>query len=192
MASGCFNDRGFRRVIRRHVNEVKFCYEQALQHRSDLAGRAVLQLIVAATGSVTAAAVVSDELREPALAACLVAAAARWQFSPAADAGITVVTYPFLLRPAPAAALVADDERRADIRACHEQALWRHPGVAGALTLRINVDDAARVRTAMITEASISDEKLLTCITSAAQHWRFTDTVRNATIEKMIWLEPSD
>lgn len=112
--------------------------------------------------------------------------------SPAADAGIAVATYPFLLRPAPAAALVADDERRADIRACHEQALWRHPGVAGALTLRINVDDAARVRAAMITEASTSGEKLLACITSAAQRWRFTDTVRNATIEKMIWLEPSD
>lgn len=192
VASGCFYDRGFRRVVRRHMNEVKFCYEQALLRRSDLTGRAVLQLTVAANGSVTAAAVVSDELHEPALAACLGAAAARWQFSPAADTGIAVVTYPFLLQPSPVTSLMADDERRADIRACHEQALWRQPGVAGALTLRINLDDAARVRTATITEASISDEKLLACITSAAQRWRFTDAARNTTFERLIWLQHSD
>jgi len=192
-ASSCFYDRGFRRIIRQHVSEVRYCYEQALLRRHDLAGHEVLQLTIAADGSVASAAIVNDELREPALAACVVAAAVRWQFLPKAGEELAVVTYPFMLRPAmPASALMADAERRADLRACHEQALWRHLGVAGALVLRITLDEKARVRAATVTATSLSDEKLLACITSIVQRWHFADTERSTTFEKTLWLQPAD
>ena len=43
-----------RRVIRRHINEVRFCYEQELAQRPDLAGRVTVSFIISATGSVPA------------------------------------------------------------------------------------------------------------------------------------------
>lgn len=106
--------------------------------------------------------------------------------------GITIATYPFVLRPVAAPALVTDGEHRADIRACHEQALWRHRDVAGALTLRISLDDKTRVRAATVIDTSISDEGLLNCISSAVRRWRFIDTEGATTFKKTLWLQPAD
>ena len=39
-----------RRIIRRHINEVKYCYEQELTKKPDLGGRIMVQFTIAASG----------------------------------------------------------------------------------------------------------------------------------------------
>ena len=53
-----------RRIVRRHLNEVRYCYQQALTRRPTLEGRLVTQFTIAPTGQVLAAVVQSSTLRE--------------------------------------------------------------------------------------------------------------------------------
>ncbi|MFK7998133.1 MAG: TonB family protein, partial [Polyangiales bacterium] len=44
-----------RRVVRRHLNEARYCYERALQSAPTLAGTLTMRFVIAANGSVSAA-----------------------------------------------------------------------------------------------------------------------------------------
>ncbi|MFO0683566.1 MAG: AgmX/PglI C-terminal domain-containing protein [Sandaracinus sp.] len=92
-----------RRVVRRHLGEVSACYEQALAQRPDLDGRVVLRWTIGPEGRVVGAEVDlgASDLRAPEVQDCVARAARRWTF-PSAD-GVTIVHYPFVLRPAPSA-----------------------------------------------------------------------------------------
>jgi hypothetical protein len=94
-----------RRVVRRHINEVRFCYESELVRATDLAGRVEIAFTVEPTGAVTGPSVASSTLSSatspegPAtrVASCIAGAVGRWTF-PAPDGGARVsVTYPFVL-----------------------------------------------------------------------------------------------
>ena len=64
--------------------------------------------------------------------------------------------------------------------------------VSGELALRITLDDRARVHAVTVTATSISDQKLLACITSAVQRWSFADIQGSTTFEKTFWLQSAD
>ena len=89
-----------RRVVRRHLNEVKYCYQQALTRRPTLEGRLVTQFTIAATGQVLAAVVQSSTLREVSVEACVVNAVKRWEFPAPDRGGLAMVSYPFTFAPA--------------------------------------------------------------------------------------------
>ena len=89
-----------RRVVRRHLNEVKYCYQQALTRRPTLEGRLVTQFTIAATGQVLAAFVQSSTLREVSVEACVVNAVKRWEFPAPDRGGLAMVSYPFTFAPA--------------------------------------------------------------------------------------------
>jgi TonB family protein len=90
-----------RRVVRQHVNEVRYCYEQALVRRPTLAGRVVAMFTIAPNGRVLTSALQSSTLGAPAVDACIVAATKRWEFpQPSRGAGLVTVSYPFQLAPA--------------------------------------------------------------------------------------------
>ncbi len=86
-----------RRVIRRHINEVRFCYEQELTARPDLAGRVTVSFIIAATGAVQTASVASTTLSNARVEQCIVTAVRRWTFPAPDGGGIVGVNYPFVL-----------------------------------------------------------------------------------------------
>jgi TonB family protein len=88
-----------RRVIRQHLNEVRFCYEQGLAERPDLAGRVTVTFLIAGTGAVQASSVASSTIEDRSVESCLANAVRRWTF-PASD-GPTMVTYPLLFDSAP-------------------------------------------------------------------------------------------
>ena len=81
-----------RRTVRRHLNEVKYCYEKALATRPSLAGRIVTQFTIAPTGRVLAAVIQSSSLASPrsrlrrqrgqALGVSRSPTAAAWRWSP--------------------------------------------------------------------------------------------------------------
>jgi hypothetical protein len=89
-----------RRVVRAHVNEVRFCYERALQSQPELTGRVVTQFHIAADGSAADAAVASSTVAAAGVAdarvgACVAGAVRRWQFPRCA----AQVSYPFVFVP---------------------------------------------------------------------------------------------
>ena len=87
-----------RRVIRRHIGEVRFCYESALQDRPTLAGRVNVQFVVSPTGAVQTASIADSDLNAPAVDACIANAVRRWTFPAPEGGGVVVVTYPFVLQ----------------------------------------------------------------------------------------------
>ncbi|HSZ81815.1 MAG TPA: AgmX/PglI C-terminal domain-containing protein [Polyangia bacterium] len=89
-----------RRVVRQHLNEVRYCYEEALPQRPTLAGRVVAQFTIAPTGRVLASALQSSSLGAPTVEACIVASTRRWLFPQPVGGGVVVVSYPFQLAPA--------------------------------------------------------------------------------------------
>jgi TonB family protein len=88
-----------RRIIRRHINEVKFCYERELTRNAELQGRVMVQFTIGGNGAVMASIVQSSTLGNPGVEQCIAGAVRRWEF-PKPQGGIVVVTYPFVLKSA--------------------------------------------------------------------------------------------
>jgi hypothetical protein len=89
-----------RRTIRRHLNEVKFCYERELLRRPSLAGRLSVQFTIAPAGNVLASAVQSSTLDNATVESCVTQAVQRWSFPHPQGGGVVVVSYPFVMVPA--------------------------------------------------------------------------------------------
>jgi hypothetical protein len=64
-----------RHIIRRHIDEVKWCYQQELSRQPELAGKILVQFTVAAVR--------------------------RWQFPKPLGGGRMIINYPFVLTPPP-------------------------------------------------------------------------------------------
>ena len=69
-----------RRIIRRHVNELRYCYQKELQKKPDLAGTLKVTFSIAPTGQVARAALDSTTMGNAAVESCAVAAVKRWLF----------------------------------------------------------------------------------------------------------------
>ncbi len=88
-----------RRIVRAHINEVRFCYERALRSNPDVAGRVEVAFVVGVDGRVTTAAVDQSTLADDSAAVCTAKAVRRWRF-PKPPGGATVsVRYPFSMTP---------------------------------------------------------------------------------------------
>lgn len=89
-----------RRIVRRHLNEVKFCYEEELTRHPALAGRIVVQFMIARNGQVLSSLLQSSSMKNAAVERCTVQAVRRWEFPAPQGGGLVTVTYPFSLTPA--------------------------------------------------------------------------------------------
>lgn len=97
MVKGSLSKEVIRRIVHRHINEVKFCYERQLATRPDLSGRVSIKFIISGTGAVQMAAVESSTLGDPSVENCIASAVRRWTFPQPEGGGIVIVTYPFQL-----------------------------------------------------------------------------------------------
>jgi hypothetical protein len=84
-----------RRIIRRHINEVKYCYETELTKKADLSGRISVQFTIAATGMVIASVLQSSTMGNIRVENCVVQSVRRWEFPKPLGGGIVIVSYPF-------------------------------------------------------------------------------------------------
>jgi hypothetical protein len=91
-----------RRVVQRHLNEVRFCYEEGLRAAPELAGRVEVKFVIAPSGAVQAANVAGSTLAgdRAETAQCIALAVRRWSFPMPEGGGVAIVTYPFLLEAA--------------------------------------------------------------------------------------------
>ncbi len=88
-----------RRIVSRHINELKFCYERQLARNPELNGQIVVKFIIAANGRVQTAAVASSTIGDVRIENCIVQAIKRWQFPTVPGGGVAVVKMPFRLLP---------------------------------------------------------------------------------------------
>lgn len=94
--TGSLSPEIIQRVVRRHINEVRYCYERALTEAPALAGRIEAIWTIAADGSVPVATIASDTVGSDAVSRCLVSVIHRWTFPAPEGGGIVRVTYPFV------------------------------------------------------------------------------------------------
>lgn len=94
---GALSKEVVRRIVHRHINEVKFCYSQGLASNPDLSGRVAIKFVISGTGAVQMSAVASSTLSDPSVENCIAQAVRRWTFPQPKGGGIVTVTYPYLL-----------------------------------------------------------------------------------------------
>jgi TonB family protein len=87
------------RIIRRHFDEVKACYDQELSLHPTLAGRIDVQFTIAPSGQVSEARVQKSTLGNGYVEICIVEAVRRWEFPKPLDRRPVNVSYPFILSP---------------------------------------------------------------------------------------------
>lgn len=86
-----------RRIVRAHIGEVRYCYDEGLAHDPELAGRVVVDFVIGAEGKVTRSTAESD--MEGDVPDCIATAVSRWLFPRPADGKDVAVKYPFVLEP---------------------------------------------------------------------------------------------
>ena len=82
---GSMDKESVRRVVRRNLAQIRYCYERTLQKNPALAGKIVLQMTIAPTGGVKEAVLASSSISDPEVGACVVGRAKTWMF-PAGEA----------------------------------------------------------------------------------------------------------
>ncbi|HET6582163.1 MAG TPA: AgmX/PglI C-terminal domain-containing protein, partial [Nannocystaceae bacterium] len=87
-----------RRIVRAHLDEVRYCYHLGLVRDPKLRGRIVIQFTIGPTGKVAAAVVQSTTLSDRAVAQCAARAVRRWRFPKPAGGGNVIVSHPFVLQ----------------------------------------------------------------------------------------------
>ncbi len=96
IVSGALDRDVIRRIVRAHINEVRYCYNQGLTRDPGLGGRVTTNFTIDASGKVTAAVVADTTLKDAAVETCINQAIRRWTF-PKPKSGTVEVTYPFVL-----------------------------------------------------------------------------------------------
>ena len=95
--SGALSKEIIRRVIRRHRNEVTYCYQKGVQGDAALAGKVKIGFTITPGGQVTGAQVTGSSLGNTEVEGCMAAAVNRWRFPAPKGGGVVMVNYPFLL-----------------------------------------------------------------------------------------------
>ena len=88
-----------RRVIRRHLSEIQYCYVTVgLPSNPNLNGMVKVSFTISPTGLVGSVQTASSTLGSPRTEACIKSAVRRWRF-PKPEGSMPFVTYPFHFRP---------------------------------------------------------------------------------------------
>ena len=86
------------RIIQRHYNEVKYCYEKELTKDPGLYGKITVMFVIDGTGRVGDALVQQSTMGSEPVESCIVGHVRRWAF-PAPEGGSSVqVTYPYVFK----------------------------------------------------------------------------------------------
>ena len=84
-----------KRVIDQHLDEISFCYENALMDAPSLMGNIVFEWKILMTGKVGAVRIKSSTVRSSQIHNCIQAAIKSWQF-PKPQSAEVMVSYPFV------------------------------------------------------------------------------------------------
>jgi len=88
------------KVIKRHQNEIKFCYEAELQKNPALAGKIAVAWTIDPAGLVSEASVSESSMGNEAVEGCVLERIRRWKFPEPAAGGVVAVTFPWIFKAA--------------------------------------------------------------------------------------------
>ena len=97
--TGSLDKKTIARVIRKHRNEIKYCYEQELKTNKNLEGKVVVNFTIDGTGAVKFSSTKKSSLNNPKVEACINAKIRQWRFPSPKGSGIVNVNYPFVFKP---------------------------------------------------------------------------------------------
>ena len=83
-------------VIRRHVNQLRYCYQRELTKDPNIAGKVVVKFTIAADGSVSAASIKSTTMNNESVESCVSGRFMRMVFPEPRGGGIVIVSYPLI------------------------------------------------------------------------------------------------
>ncbi len=86
-------------VVRRHLANIRYCYQRELQREPTLTGKITVRFVIAGDGSVSSASTKSSTLGSPSVEHCINKRFLTMEFPTPKRNGIVVVTYPFLFAP---------------------------------------------------------------------------------------------
>ena len=95
---GALSAEAIRRVVRRHLPEIRHCYEQGLTGNPSLEGRVTVSWLVSPTGAVQSTNVAGSTLGNQRVESCISQAVRRWTFPQPEGGGTVGVNYPFVLQ----------------------------------------------------------------------------------------------
>ncbi len=88
------------KVIKRHQNEIKFCYELELQKNASLAGKVGVAWTIDPAGGVSEANVNESSIGNANVESCIVQRIRRWKFPEPVGGGVVNVTFPWIFKAA--------------------------------------------------------------------------------------------
>jgi len=188
------------RVVRRHWNEVKYCYEKELATQPGLAGKVVLHFVIGENGDVADAQVRETTLDNPRAEGCMLQQARRWRFPAPVGGGRVEVTYPFVFKSAaspdpdrpdarprrsrraeaPADAPAGKDAigryirtRVKSVQQCYEKELASDPSLQGRIVAQFVVTTEGRVRDVVVAEDTLGNDNVVACVRTLLARWTF-------------------
>ncbi|MEM6290562.1 MAG: AgmX/PglI C-terminal domain-containing protein [Myxococcota bacterium] len=97
--TGSLDKQIIRRIVRAHVNEVRYCYEKGLVGDPSLEGTVTIDFTISGNGKVTASSVASDSVGDGTVGTCVSKKIKRWRFPKPLGGGVVKVKYPFTFSP---------------------------------------------------------------------------------------------
>ncbi len=88
-----------RRIVRQHLNEIRYCYNRGLTRNPNLAGKVTVNFVIDGEGKVVNSNVLATTLSDPQVGTCVAKRALRWKFPDPRGGGTVRVTYPFVFAP---------------------------------------------------------------------------------------------
>lgn len=88
------------KVISRHLSQIRYCYESALQRAPSLAGKVAVLFTIDAAGNVSQADVAESSLGSSEVERCMVSRIQRWKFPEPKGGGVVSVSYPWVFKQA--------------------------------------------------------------------------------------------
>jgi hypothetical protein len=86
-------------VIKRNMNQIRYCYQRELTKNPSLAGKITVKFVIAKDGTVSSATTKASTMNSPAVESCINGRFQRFQFPEPKGGGIVIVSYPFIFSP---------------------------------------------------------------------------------------------
>ena len=86
-------------VIKRNMNQIRYCYQRELTKNPNLGGKIVVKFVIAKDGTVSSATTKSSTMNSPAVQNCINGRFMRFKFPEPKGGGIVIVSYPFIFAP---------------------------------------------------------------------------------------------
>jgi pSer/pThr/pTyr-binding forkhead associated (FHA) protein len=87
-----------RRVVRSHIDQLRYCYEVQLTKNPKLSGKVAVKWVVTEQGTVSSSVVAQTTTGNNELDTCVAGRVLTWVFPKPKGGGVAVVTYPFIFK----------------------------------------------------------------------------------------------